>query len=79
MHWLMSSPNHKNRRVTRELPGSIPFGAKVALILHSFEEWHTITKDCSAKVFSATEALTLRFVEKHFQRYSFSSLNEVVK
>lgn len=69
----------KCRHITRELPGSVPFSAKAALMIRSFENWEDLTKDCSAKVFSATESLAIKLVEKHFNRFSFSALDEAVK
>ena len=39
-----------NRSLTRELPGDVPFGAKVTLMLQFQATWKDLSKFCFARV-----------------------------
>jgi hypothetical protein len=67
------------RSLTRELPHNVPFSAKVTAILGCFVRWEALSLEALDSVYAVTHKIALRLVDKHFLRFSYSSLDEKVK
>ncbi|KAF9516697.1 hypothetical protein BS47DRAFT_1371660 [Hydnum rufescens UP504] len=67
------------RSITRELPHNVPFSAKVTAILGCFVRWEALSLEALDSVYAVTQDIALGLIEKHFLRFSYSSLDEKVK
>lgn len=55
--------------MTRELPGNVPFEAKIALITASQETWKSSVRKCFDRVLEAMVAVLIECVDQRFQRH----------
>jgi hypothetical protein len=67
------------RSITRELPHNVPFSAKVTAILGCFVRWEALSLEVLDSVYAVTHKIALGLIDKHFLRFSYSSLDEKVK
>jgi len=64
--------------ITKELPGNVPFSAKMSCMLGCFKEWPALADACFESIFLETEYRCLQIATKHFDRFTYSQLNTIV-
>jgi len=64
---------------TRQLPYSVPFPAKAALIRQGFEDWPSHLQNCFEVVRAACITCVETLVEHHFGRHTNGGLHEYIR
>lgn len=58
-----------DRSLTRELPGDVPFGAKVTLMLQFQATWKDLAKTCFSEVRSVMSIVLTKCLEQIIGRF----------
>ncbi|EKM52205.1 uncharacterized protein PHACADRAFT_198273 [Phanerochaete carnosa HHB-10118-sp] len=78
---LQDVRKHIHKSLGKELPGNVPYGAKVSLIRNFKVFWEIDTRKCFQDVMRAFEETLSRLIQQHFERYHElkSRLHEATK
>ncbi|KAF8340724.1 P-loop containing nucleoside triphosphate hydrolase protein [Cantharellus anzutake] len=68
-----------DRHLTKELPGNVPFSAKLSCMLNCLKEWSALADACFDSVFFMAEDHCVQIARTHFDRFTYSSLNTIIR
>ena len=66
---LQDVRKHIRKSLGKELPGNVPYGAKVSLIQEFQRPWELDSKTCFHEVANAFEGTLLKLIQRRFERY----------